>query len=116
MKTGREMTLELASLIADGKGQNVAALDVSELNSWTDFFIIATTTSSTHWKGLYKLVKDYCKESQGALEIYVPNKKIPDGDDWVLIDLGIIVVHLMSEDARGFYDLEKLWHNGICLK
>jgi ribosome-associated protein len=112
MKTGNEMALELAALMEDGKGQDVVALDVSCLNSWTDFFVIVTITSSTHWKGLYKLVKDYCKESEGALEIYVPNKKIPDGDDWVLIDLGIIVVHLMSSAARGFYDLEKLWHNG----
>jgi ribosome-associated protein len=112
MKTAKQMALEIAALIEDGKGQDIVVLDVSALNSWTDCFVIATITSSTHHKSLYKFVKDYCRDSEGAIEIYVPNKKIPDGDDWVLIDLGVIVVHLMSSEARGFYDLEKLWHNG----
>jgi ribosome-associated protein len=112
MKTKEQMALEIAGLLEDGKGGDVVALDVSELNSWTDFFVIATIASPTHHKSLYKLVKDYCRDSGGALEILVPAKKIPDGDDWVLIDLGVIVIHLMSKDARGFYELEKLWHSG----
>jgi ribosome-associated protein len=111
MKTKEQMALEIAALLEDAKGEDVVALDVSELNSWTDFFVIATVASPTHHKSLQKLVKDYCRDSSGALEIFVPAKKIPDGDDWVLIDLGVIVVHLMSKDARGFYDLEKLWHS-----
>jgi ribosome-associated protein len=111
MKTLEERALELAALMEDGKGGDVVVLDVAEVSSWTSFFVIATISSSTHWKSLYRLVKDYCKDSGGDLEIFVPNKKIPDGDDWVLIDLGGIVVHLMSPEARGFYDLEKLWHN-----
>ena len=40
------------------------------------------------------------------------NRKLKDGDDWSLIDFERIVVHLMSSDARTFYDLEKLWHAG----
>ena len=55
-------------------------------------------------------VKDYVKAND--LEIHVPNRKTPDGDDWNLVDVGNIVVHLMSQEARDFYDLEKLWHAG----
>ncbi|MDR1786212.1 MAG: ribosome silencing factor [Spirochaetaceae bacterium] len=116
MKTLQDIALELAALLEDGKGRDVTVLDVSEISSWTSCFVIATSASSTHWKSLYKLVKDYCGASGGAVEIYAPQKKIPDGDDWVLIDLGGIVVHLMSAEARGFYDLEKLWYNGKKLK
>jgi ribosome-associated protein len=110
MKTAKEKALEIAQLMIDYKGEDVTVIDVSKLNSWTDYFIIVTINSSTHWKGLYKQVKDYVKAND--LEIHVPNRKTPDGDDWNLIDVGNIVVHLMSQEARDFYDLEKLWHAG----
>ena len=110
MKTMEEKAIEIAKLMEDGKGIDVTLLDISGLNSWTDYFVIVTVTSSTHWQGLYKQIKEYIKDND--LEIHVTNRKSPDGDDWNLIDLGSIVVHLMSESARTFYDLEKLWHAG----
>ena len=110
MKTMEEKAREIAKLMEDGKGNDVTLLDISGLNSWTDYFVIVTVTSSAHWQGLYKQIKEYIKEND--LEIHVTNRKSPDGDDWNLIDLGAIVVHLMSESARSFYDLEKLWHAG----
>ena len=113
MKTMEEKAVEIARLMEDGKGIDVTLLDISGLNSWTDYFVIVTVTSSTHWQGLYKDIKEYIKDND--LEIHVTNRKSPDGDDWNLIDLGSIVVHLMSESARSFYDLEKLWHAGKTL-
>ena len=110
MKTMEEKAVEIARLMEDGKGIDVTLLDISGLNSWTDYFVIVTVTSSTHWQGLYKDIKEYIKDND--LEIHLTNRKSPDGDDWNLIDLGSIVVHLMSESARSFYDLEKLWHAG----
>lgn len=110
MKTLRDKAIEIAKLMEDGKGKDVVLLNISELNSWTDYFVIVTVNSSTHWQGLLKDVKNYIKDND--LEIHLTNKKSPDGDDWNLIDLGPIVVHLMSENARNFYDLEKLWHAG----
>lgn len=113
-KTTEEKAKEIARLMEDGKGKDVVLIDVSQLNSWTDYFVIVTVNSSAHWQGLYKDVKDYIKNND--LEIHLTNRKTPDGDDWNLIDLGTIVVHLMSEDARKFYDLEKLWHAGKVLE
>jgi ribosome-associated protein len=110
MKTTEQKAVELSQLMEDGKGKDVILLDVSELNSWTDYFVIATITSSAHSQGLYKQAKDYAKEND--LEIHHTNKKISDGDDWNLIDFGPLVIHLMSDKAREFYDLEKLWHAG----
>lgn len=114
MKTDKEKALEIAQLMEDGKGKDVVVLDVSQLNSWTDFFVIVTVNSFVYWKGLYKIVKDYVKEND--MQIHITNKKTPDGDDWNLIDIGTVVVHLMSEDARNFYDLEKLWFKGEKLR
>lgn len=109
-QTMRENALGIARLLSDGKAADVTVLDVSELSSWTDFFVIATITSSAHCQGLMRQVKDYAREND--MQIHLTNRKLPDGDDWNLIDIGPVVVHLMSKDAREFYELEKLWHNG----
>ena len=110
MKTAEQNALEIAKILEDGKAENVVVLDVSELNSWTDFFVIATINSGAHTQGLAKQIKDYVKENE--MEIHTTHNKNPSGEDWNLIDIGQVVVHLMSEDARNFYELEKLWHNG----
>lgn len=110
MKTEKEKALEIAEILTDYKGVSTVVIDVSQLNSWTNYFVITTVNSGAHWRGLYKQIKDYVKEND--MEIRVPDRKIPSGDDWNLIDMGSIVVHLMSPDARSFYDLEKLWHGG----
>jgi ribosome-associated protein len=108
IKTMEEKVLEIARHMEDGRGKDVTVLDISELNSWTDYFVIVTVTSSAHWQGLYKDIQDYAK--QNDLNIRIKNRKMSDGDDWNLVDLGSVVVHLMSENARKFYELEKLWH------
>lgn len=110
MKSTEEKAIEIAKLMEDGKGSDVTLLDISGLNSWTDYFVIVTVSSSAQQQGLYKQVKEYIKDND--LQIHVTNRKSPDGEDWALIDLGSIVVHLMSSSAREFYDLEKLWFNG----
>lgn len=109
-KTLVDMALEIANLAEDNKGQNVCVLDVSKLNSWTDFFVIVTVLSGVHLRALAEKIKDYVKDT--PLEIHKVNRKSPQGDEWDLIDLGPIVVHLMSRDARDFYDLENLWQAG----
>ena len=110
MKTTEEKAIEIAKLMQDGKGGDVTLIDISGLNSWTDYFVIATVTSSTQQQGLAKQIKEYIKEND--LEVHLTKRKSPDGDDWHLIDLGPIVIHLMSAQAREFYNLEKLWFNG----
>ena len=113
-KTEKEKALEIAAIVEDGKGQDVRVLDIAELNSWTDYFVIATVTSSAHWQGLYKQIKDYAKAND--MTIHLTHQKTSDGDQWNLIDIGTVVVHLMSAEARSFYELEKLWHAGKVLK
>ena len=110
MKTTEQKAIEIAKLMQDGKGDDVTLIDISGLNSWTDYFVIVTVSSSTQQQGLAKQIKEYIKEND--LEIHPVNRRSPNGDVWNLIDLGAIVVHLMSAQAREFYNLEKLWFNG----
>ncbi|MCR5290631.1 MAG: ribosome silencing factor [Treponema sp.] len=106
----KQKAVELARLMEDSKGSDVVLLDISELNSWTDYFIIVTITSTVQWQGMFKAVKEYAKTHD--LEVRESNRHGSEGSDWNLIDLGSVVIHLMSADARTFYDLEKLWHAG----
>lgn len=101
------MTLDTIILdtLDDLKAQNVVNLDVTELTSITSNMIIATGTSSTHIKGianhLISKLKDVLNEPiklEGLKE-----------NEWILIDAGDVVVHVMSQEARNFYQLEKLW-------
>ncbi|MBQ4377980.1 MAG: ribosome silencing factor [Treponema sp.] len=114
MKTAQENALAIGKILEDSKADDVVVIDVSELNSWTDFFVIATVHSSAHTQGLYKQIKDYV--SANEMEIHQTHSKSEHGENWNLIDIGPVVVHLMSQEARDFYELEKLWHNGKKIK
>jgi ribosome-associated protein len=102
-----DIAKNIALLLADHNGGDVATLDLRELGSWTDFFVVATVTSRTHTEGLIKAVKDYCKEND--IEMHRGRRRLAPGDEWALMDLGTVVVHLMTKAAREFYDLERLW-------
>ena len=103
-----EVAREIAELLSDHKGEDVSVLDIREINNWTDFFIIATASSKTHMDGLERHSKDFCHERE--IEILRTSKKDPQ-DEWRLLDLGWTVIHLMTKQAREFYDLERLWSN-----
>ncbi|MDR2784282.1 MAG: ribosome silencing factor [Treponema sp.] len=98
---------ELGELLRDHNGKDVVVLDLRELNIWTDFFIIATVTSYIHVQGLLRHIKEFAREKD--LEIFHRRRKPDPDNEWNLVDMGNIVVHLMSERARSFYELERLW-------
>jgi len=89
----------------DRKGQDILALGVSEATSFTDYMVIATGTSGRHVKSLVDLSVERAK-SAGCVPFGVEGEK---NLEWVLIDLGDVVVHVMQAEARDFYDLERLW-------
>ena len=95
-----------SELLQEHKGQKVCVLDLRGINNWTDFFIIATATSKTHIDGLERHIKEFCREKR--IDILGSSRKDAD-DEWRLIDLGLIIIHLMTQEVREFYDLEKLW-------
>jgi ribosome-associated protein len=103
-----EQVTALGELLREHKGQDVSILDLRGINNWTDFFIIATVSSKTHMDGLERHIKDYCHKEK--IDILGHTRKNTD-DEWRLIDLGWIIIHLMNDRAREFYELERLWRN-----
>jgi ribosome-associated protein len=105
----KDSVFGLGILLRDHKAQDVVALDLRECNSWTDFFVIATAASSSHLEGLERHIKDFCRDQGLEILRRSPRPRGEAEDDWRLTDLGAVVIHLMSERARGFYELERLW-------
>ncbi|MDR0401086.1 MAG: ribosome silencing factor, partial [Treponema sp.] len=99
----------MGSLLRDHRALDVVALDLRECNSWTDFFVIATVTSSAHLEGLERHIKDFCRDQGLEILRRSPRLRGETEDDWRLTDLGTMVIHLMSLRARNFYELERLW-------
>ena len=100
---------KIAAFIDEHNGQDTVVLDIAELNSWTDYFIISTVTSSGHLRGLLNQLYQLLEEENLVLQ---HRHKKADDDRWVLLDCGYVVIHLMNQEARDFYNLEKLWFSG----
>ncbi len=91
--------------LEDLKGKEIVALDVTRATSVTDYMVIASGTSNRHVKALV----DNLLESSHANGIPSIGVEGRETMEWVLVDLGDVVVHVMKQEARDFYDLERLW-------
>lgn len=102
-------SLQLATAIARvldrKKASDVKVLKVRDLTVLTDYFVIATGTSSTHVKSLAEEVEFQLGE-QGAKPLRTEGY---DSKNWILLDYGTVIVHVFYPEARSFYDLEHLW-------
>ena len=91
--------------IDDLKGQDIIAIDVKGKSSITDCMIICTGTSTSH---VVSIADHVVQESRaaGLLPLGVEGEATAD---WVVVDLGDVIVHVMQEESRRLYELEKLW-------
>ena len=90
----------------DLKGQSIRCINVERLTSITDYMVIVTGTSSTHLKALAESVSKSVKDA--GQEVVGMEGKL--ASEWVLVDLGGVVLHLMLAPVRVLYNLEELWN------
>ncbi|WP_166268577.1 ribosome silencing factor [Marinobacter caseinilyticus] len=93
--------------LEDVKAKDVSIIDVRERTSVTDYMILASGTSNRHCRSLADSVVTEAKENG----VRAANIEGANVSDWILVDLGDIVVHVMMPATREFYDLERLWRD-----
>ncbi len=100
-----ELKETVVEALRDLKGADIVALDVRDMTSITDVMIMVSGTSDRHVKSLADAVVMACKRA-GVVPLGIEGQR--EGE-WVLVDLGDVVVHVMQPRIREFYALEKLW-------
>ena len=99
----------MSELVVDAleelKGKDITRLDVRDLTTVTDYMVVASGTSNRHVKALAEAVAEKAKEA-GHRPAGIEGE---EGGEWVLLDLGDTLVHVMLPRIREFYNLEKLW-------
>ena len=90
------------------KAFNLIALDLREIASFTEFFIICSGANSRQVQAIADEINERLKRDLSARPIRVEGYR---GAEWVLLDYGDFVVHIFEKDARDFYDLERLWRD-----
>lgn len=97
--------------LEEKKGEDIVLLDIHEIASFTDYFIIASGTSDRMLNALADAVQETAKKQYGLNG----REEGKTQTGWVVVDFGDIVVHLFSEEQREYYHLENLWENGKVL-
>ena len=101
----KEKALIISSLALEKKAEDIKVLDMRNVTSFCDYFVIAGAESFKKTTA----IADHIIDSLNMLDVRLSHKEgIRDGQ-WVILDYSDVIVHVFQEQARWFYDLERLW-------
>jgi ribosome-associated protein len=91
--------------VADMKGQDIVVMDIAKMSSIADYMLVVTGTSNRHVRSIADEVEKRCKDKG----ITILGMEGQGTSEWVLLDLGDVILHVMQAATRKLYDLESLW-------
>lgn len=95
--------------VEDLKAQDVRVLEIGEISDFADYMVVASGTSDTHVKAIAREASDKLRK----LNVKPLNEDGAEIGEWVLVDFGDVVLHVMRPEVREYYDLEKLWDEDV---
>ena len=101
----KTIAYNVTKALDEKKGMDIKLLKIDRVSSLADYFLICTGTSNTHVRTLC----DYAEDTLEQLGETMLGREGHRGNSWELLDYGTIVIHVFTEEARAFYDLERLW-------
>lgn len=102
-----EVRLAIA-LAGDKKAVNIVALDLRQVTSFAEFFVIVSGTNQRQVQAISDEINEKLKEQSNARPLRIEGYA---SGEWVLLDYGDFIVHIFEQKARDFYDLERLWRD-----
>lgn len=105
----KELAIVIAKALNSKKAQDIKIIKIRDLTVITDFFVIATGTSSTQVKALAEEVEFQVETNQNMQPL---RKEGYDTRNWIVLDYANVVVHVFNSETRSQYDLERLWADG----
>ena len=108
MRTAKEVAAIAAKALDSKKGIDLRLLEISDISTLADYFLICTASSNTHVRTLCDAVEEAMDEAGEPMV----GREGHRGGTWVVLDFGCVVVHVFTEETRAFYDLERLWQDG----
>ena len=105
MLTAKEVALQVTKALDEKKGMNIKLLKIDHVSTLAEYFLICTGTSNTHVKTLC----DYAEYAMEQMDEPLIGREGHRGNSWELLDYGAVVIHVFTEEARQFYNLERLW-------
>ncbi len=108
-KLALDLVKRIAYHIEDKLGEDIVVLDLSNISSICDYFVIASAGSSRQVKAIADEVEDQL-EKQG---VNLSHKEGYHTARWILMDYGDVVVHIFHEEDRSFYNIERIWRDAI---
>lgn len=106
--TSYEQSIMIAKALSSKKGIDIQVIEISDVSILADYMVIATGTSSTHVKALADEV-EYKLDEAGVSVSHIEGYR---SNSWILLDYIDVIVNVFSDEAREFYDLERLWQDG----
>lgn len=103
--TPKEIAIAAVKALDSKKGQDIKCLETGHLTTLADYFVLCTATSTTQIKAM----SDACEEAMEKNGEQVHHIEGHRGGTWLLMDFSAVVVHIFMDEARKFYDLERLW-------
>ncbi|MGC9467433.1 MAG: ribosome silencing factor [Anaerolineae bacterium] len=104
-----ELANRITDVIVDRQGEDVLILDLREVTTFTDYFVICTANSRRQLDALQNAIREEMK--QGDDRRLARSFEGDSNSGWILIDFNSVIVHLFSEEMRDYYQLEDLWKN-----
>ena len=104
-----ELARSAVDTLSDKQAEDIALLDLRDVCSFTDYFVIATGTSTRQIRTLVEEVEQTIKNA-GVRPLHIEGS---DDTGWVLLDFGDVIIHVFAPREREFYGLERLWRGAV---